>query len=280
MIPTIAVLLTCHNRKDKTIQCLTHLFEQQSLNEDFKIEVFLVDDASTDSTAESIKKQFPKVYIIQGNGTLYWNRGMHLAWQTAIKVKDFDYYLWLNDDTFLYEQAISNLLEAADQTQNESAICGSTISLESKKISYGGNSKEGALLIPNGSLQETYSFNGNVVLVPKFVYDKVGILDPRFPHAIGDFEYALRIRKNKLKSFISKDFVGSCEGNEKLPSWCSPSLALPKRIQSLYSPLGNSHPYYFFIFELKHYGLFTAIKHFFTIHIRLLFPQLWLKKNN
>lgn len=278
--PTIAVLLTCHNRKDKTNQCLRALYIQQGLNEDFKLEVFLVDDASTDGTGEALKNQYPKVNIILGNGNLFWNRGMHLAWKTASATKDFDYYLWLNDDTFLYENAINNMLEVAEETQNQAAICGCTFSLQSKKISYGGNSKEGFLLIPNGGLQETYSFNGNVVLIPNFVSNKVGILDPIFPHAIGDFEYALRIRKYQLKSFISKDFVGSCEGSEKLPNWCSTSLQLSKRIQSLYSPLGNSHPYYFFIFELKYYGLFTAIKHSITIHIRLLFPKLWLKKAN
>jgi GT2 family glycosyltransferase len=176
-------------------------------------------------------------------------------------------------------EAIKNLIKAAADTQCQSAICGSTFSLNSFKITYGGNSKDGLLLVPNGSLQETYSFNGNAVLIPKFVYSKVGILDPRFPHAIGDFDYALRIRKNKLKSFIAYDFVGSCEGNEKLPRWCSTSVALPKRVRSLYSPLGNSHPYYFFIFELKHYGLITAIKHLLSIHLRLLLPQLWMNNN-
>jgi len=272
----ISVLLTCHNRKDKTLQCLTALYNQKYLNEDFTIDVFLVDDASTDGTNEAVKNQFPLVNVIHGDGNLFWNRGMYRAWETAVIAKDFDYYLWLNDDTFLYENAIKNMLEASKLTQNQAAICGSTYSLNSQNISYGGNSKEGILLVPNGCLQESYSFNGNVVLIPKFVYNKVGILDSRFPHAIGDFEYSLRIRKYGLKSFICKDFVGSCEESEKLPSWCSPTLSLSKRVQSLYSPLGNSHPYFFFLFEYKYYGLFTAIKHFFTIHLRLLFPKFWL----
>lgn len=274
-LPLIAVLLTCHNRKGKTIQCLIKLLSQQGLDVDFKIEVFLVDDCSTDGTDEAVKKEFPQVNIIKGNGNLYWNRGMHLAWETAAAASDFDYYLWLNDDTFLIEEALKKLVEASVQTLNQAAICGSTFSLETNKISYGGNSNEGSLLVPNGILQETYSFNGNVVLIPKFVYSKVGILDPRFPHAIGDFEYALRIRQNKLKSFIAKDFVGYCECNEKLPNWCSTLISFQKRVRSLYSPLGNSHPYYFFIFEYKHFGLFTAVKHFISIHVRLLMPQLW-----
>jgi len=280
MLKTIAVLIACHNRKDQTLNCLQALFNQIGMGIAFKLEVFLVDDGCTDGTPEAIRQQFPQVTIIKGSGNLYWNRGMHLAWKVATETNFFDYYLWLNDDTFLFENAIKKKLEAAEETQNQAAICGSTFSLESKKISYGGNSKEGILLLPNGKLQETYSFNGNVVLIPRFVYDRVGILDPIFPHAIGDFDYALRIRKNKLKSFITKDFVGSCEGHETLPNWCYSSISLPKRIRSLYSPLGNSHPYYFFIFELKHYGMFTAIKHLFSIHLRLLFPQLWLTKNS
>lgn len=279
-IPIIAVLLTCHNRKDKTLQCLSLLFGQKSLEVEYKIQVFLVDDGSTDGTSKDVQYTFPEVKIIQGNGNLYWNRGMLLAWETAASVKEYDFYLWLNDDTFLFDKALLNLLNAAHLSNNKAAICGSTISLTNKTISYGGNSSTGSLLVPNGALQETFSFNGNVVLIPKMVYERVGILDKRFPHAIGDYEYALRIRKYNLKSFIASDYVGSCEGNEKLPNWCSTSISLQKRIKSLYSPLGNSHPYYFFIFENIHYGLFTAIKHFMTIHLRLVFPQLWIKKNN
>ncbi|KHJ38168.1 glycosyl transferase family 2 [Pedobacter glucosidilyticus] len=277
---SIAVLITCHNRKSKTLQCLKNLFEQVGINSDFNIEVFLVDDASTDGTGHAVKEAFPDVNIILGNGNLYWNRGMHKAWTVAVSKKDFDYYLWLNDDTFLFDEAIKNLLEATDLTQDNAVICGCTFSTELQKISYGGNSEDGKLLLPNGLLQESYTFNGNVVLIPQFVYHKVGILDARFPHSIGDYEYALRIRKNNFKSFITKKYIGNCEGSDKLPDWCSPSLPLIKRIKSLYSPLGNSHPYYFFLFESRYHGYAIAVKHLLSIHMRLLFPQLWKAKIN
>jgi GT2 family glycosyltransferase len=143
MLKTIAVLIACHNRKDQTLNCLQALFNQIGMGIAFKLEVFLVDDGCTDGTAEAIRQQFPQVTIIKGTGNLYWNRGMHLAWKVATETNFFDYYLWLNDDTFLFENAIKKKLEAAEETQNQAAICGSTFSLESKKISYGGNSKEG-----------------------------------------------------------------------------------------------------------------------------------------
>jgi GT2 family glycosyltransferase len=279
VIPTIAVLLTCHNRKDKTLQCLGALYDQQGCEVDYNIDVFLVDDGSTDGTADAIKFKFPRVNIIHGSGDLYWNRGMHKAWETAANTKDFDYYLWLNDDTFLFVNAIKMLLNGAQLSNSKSAICGSTLSLETNTISYGGFSKDSKMLIPNGKLQESYAINGNCVLIPKFVFKTIGILDKRFPHAIGDFEYGLRIRKNNLASFIAEKYVGSCEGSDKLPLWCMPEVSFNQRIKSLYLPLGNSHPYYYFLFEYEYYGVLTAVKHFLTIHLRLLFPTLWIKKN-
>ena len=51
----LAVLITCHNRKNKTIQCLRNLYKQTDFI-NFKTEIFLVDDNSTDGTSETIKK--------------------------------------------------------------------------------------------------------------------------------------------------------------------------------------------------------------------------------
>jgi len=271
--------MTCHNRKEKTLSCLSYLFNQIGLGSKFCFEVFLVDDASIDGTKEEIKLKYPFVNIIEGNGKLYWNRGMYIAWKTAKISKDFDFYLWLNDDTFLYPNALLSLMNDAKNTQSLSVICGSTFSQLDNRISYGGFSKSNKLLLPNPSLQEAYTFNGNCVLVPKYVCDKIGLLDNRFPHAIGDFEYGLRVRKYNLRTYIASEYIGNCEGYKKLPIWCSIDVPITKRIKNLYSPLGNSHPYYYFIFEKSYYGLLHACKHFLTIHLRLIFPKIWLLKS-
>jgi GT2 family glycosyltransferase len=272
---SIAVLITCYNRKELSLKCLRCLYLQKGLNEIFDLDVFLVDDCSNDGTYQAIKSHFPKVNIILGNGSLFWNRGMCLAWETAFKKRNFDFYLWLNDDTFIFEYALLNLLDSVESTFYKAVIVGSTFSYLNNKISYGGNNRFGKRLIPNGHLQEVYTFNGNIVLVPDYVFRKVGFLDKKYPHAIGDFDYALRVRQYNLKSYITKNFEGACDGNDDLPIWCYNSTSLINRFKNLYSPKGNSHPYYYFIFECKHYGYLTAIKHFITIHIRLLFPSIW-----
>ena len=107
---TIAVLLTCYNRREKTLNCLKSLFNCQ-LPENHTLVVYLVDDDSSDGTSKAVRNDFPKVNVISGNGNLFWNKGMRLAWETASQTNDYDFYLWLNDDTILDNNAIFQLLE-------------------------------------------------------------------------------------------------------------------------------------------------------------------------
>ena len=89
-IPIIAVLITCHNRKEKTLQCLKALYKQEGLNSDYKMEVFLVDDASTDGTAVAVKDRYPLVNIIQGNGLiLRYNTELQIAIRAVGKAGKF-----------------------------------------------------------------------------------------------------------------------------------------------------------------------------------------------
>ena len=78
----IAALITCHNRKSKTIACLERLF-QQALPLGVLLKVYLVDDGSTDGTAEAVREKFPSVSVISADGSLFWCRGMRLAWKHA-----------------------------------------------------------------------------------------------------------------------------------------------------------------------------------------------------
>lgn len=268
----IAVLITCHNRRDKTIQCLSVLYHC-TLPEGFSFEVFLVDDGSTDGTAEIISIKFPEVKIIQGDGNLFWNRGMHLAWQTAKAKNDFDYYLWLNDDTFLYVDALSVLLL---QSFKNSIICGTTQSADDQKATYGGYVKNpNRLLIPNDEFQECDYFNGNCVLISKEAFQRIGNLDPIFHHAVGDFDYSLRGKKLGIGLYVAPAFIGTCESHTELPKWRSPKVSVANRLKSLYSASSGCYPPQFFIFDRRHNGILVASFHFFTIHLRAIMPTLW-----
>jgi GT2 family glycosyltransferase len=255
------------------LSCLQALFHQYGLDEEFTIEVFLVDDASTDGTSEAIRSQFPKVNIIQGNGNLYWNRGMHLAWETATETNDFDYYLWLNDDTFLYNNGILTLLQ---YKYTISIISGTTQSQINNNATYGGYiTKSKKLISPNGTYQQCDYSNGNCVLVSKYVYEKVGNLDPIFHHALGDFDYSLRSRKMGIDIYVAPHFIGFCESHLEIPNWLNRNYNLFVRLKYLYQPNSGCNPFEYFLFDIRHKNIIFGIFHFFTIHFRCTFPILY-----
>lgn len=269
----VAVLITCHNRRQKTIDCLAALF-QSKLPPDCYMDIFLVNDGSTDGTDIAVKEHFPSVNIVSGNGQLYWNRGMLLAWKTASKMHNFDFYLWLNDDTTLLKNAVDLMIVQALVCEKKQIIVGTTCSEITGEFTYGGYRFYNDKLIPNGTWQDCDYFNGNIVLIPNYVFKNVGFIDKRFSHALGDFDYGMRARKLGFIHLSSSEYLGFCERHERAPLWRDTSLPLKKRFKHLYSPLGKN-PIEAFISDHRHHGIINAIYHFITLHIRVLAPQLW-----
>lgn len=105
--------MTCHNRKSKTLATLESLFQQRSIDE-IGHKVYLVDDGSTDGTSQAVQQKYPQVKLFSGDGNLFWNGGMRIAFSEAMKDEP-DYYLWLNDDTVLASEALNTLLTTSRQ---------------------------------------------------------------------------------------------------------------------------------------------------------------------
>ena len=270
----IAILLTVHNRKEKTLSCLNKLYSQLPIN-GYEMDVYLTDDGSTDGTAKVVIQQFPQINIIKGDGNLFWNRGMLKAWSEAAKI-DYDFYLWLNDDTILYENALMILLTSATKKQN-SIIVGSTNSLNNDSTTYGGyvNNQR---LSPNGKLQECDYFNGNCVIIPRIIYHTIGKLDAFFRHGFGDFEYGLRAKKKGFKSYIAPSFIGTCERNPPYTKWLDTQVNLKNRLKFMYSPLGYN-PFEAFYLNRRYKSLAYGLILFIHLHIKCIFPNLSIKKH-
>ncbi|MEC5029408.1 MAG: glycosyltransferase family 2 protein [Oscillatoria sp. PMC 1051.18] len=219
----VAALLTCFNRKAKTLACLEALYNQKLLANKVSIEVYLVDDGSNDGTTEAVSQAFPQVHIRRGTGNLFWNGGMRQAFTEAIK-QDYDFYLWLNDDTLLYPHALTNLLDTHQsltaQGHPRPLISGSTQDADTGELTYGGVIRRSLLrpikfdlLEPGDEAKPCDTINGNCVLIPRSVVEVVGNLDPAFTHYAGDWDYGLRARKQGCTVWISPGYVGTCSRN-------------------------------------------------------------------
>lgn len=234
---SIAVLLTVFNRKDKTLQSLERLYNLLPLD-GYQVDVYLTNDGCTDGTPEEVAEQFPQVKIIHTKGDLFWNRGMWTAWDTAAKAKDYDFYLWLNDDTFVYDNMLKVLIEAALETKEKAIIVGATESTDHSEITYGGRLKDGKIPTPNGRLVKVNHFNGNIVLIPQAVYQALGNLDPYFTHSKGDFDYGLRAKKVGVDIYQAGEVLGECDAHPTLDKWCNPDVPFAQRWKMLKRPNG------------------------------------------
>lgn len=272
----IAVLLTCHNRVKKTLNCLESFYSSliPSAN---KFDVFLLDDGSTDGTGEAVGERFPNINVIEGNGSSFWAGGMRLAWKTASEAKNYNFYLWLNDDTMLDPAAIEQLFfvyQKAKEIKNKETIVAGACRKAPKldEFSYGGRNEEGPV-IPNGNLQECKYINGNIVLIPNEIHKVLGNISSDYTHGIGDNDYGLRAIKNGFKCFTTRTYIATCSPNEGIPTWCNPKVSLKKRWNAFHSPLGL-HIKEYIHFRKKFWGskwMIFAVK----AYLQMLSPQFY-----
>lgn len=269
----IAILIATFNRKEKTLACLKKVFNQENL-EGFKYEIFLTDDASTDGTEKEARALYPNVNIYKGTGALFWAGGMRSSWNEAIK-GDFDYFLLLNDDTFLFKDSIAKLIQSNLEFHKlkavESISIGTTKDIETNMISYGGRkfyskyTPKSYLVNPNNVNQACDVAEANIMLVPKKIVQKIGILSEKYTHSIADLDYTLRAIKAGFKVVVAPGFFGTCT-NDHGKSWKSGATRLSDRVKYLYDIKGLSY---------KEYLYFIAVH--FPFHLPSAFLKLWLK---
>ncbi|MCC5846415.1 MAG: glycosyltransferase family 2 protein [Verrucomicrobia bacterium] len=237
----ISVLLTVHNRIDKTLTCLESLFAQEC---NAKLKVFLVDDGSTDNTIPILTDRFPQVAIIPGDGSLYWNQGMRLAWSVAAK-ETCDAFLWLNNDTLLLPGALATLLTCLQKQMHQHgkpgivvAACRSSSSSDLQpETTYGGRNHQG-LLKPEDSDHTPIAFmNGNCVLVSREVYDALGNLSDAYQHAWGDFDYGMHANRAGFPVWLAPGHLAVCDANGARPHR-NINKSLSQRINAFRSPTG------------------------------------------
>jgi GT2 family glycosyltransferase len=283
----LAALLTCYNRSSKTLASLTALFSQEH-NSGVTIDVYLVDDGSTDDTATVVSQRFPQVKILQGTGSLFWNGGMRIAFAQALQ-HDYDYYLWLNDDTVLYPNALETLLTTAQTLQKQgeelTLIAGSTCDPQTKALTYGGVVRRSRwrplkfdLIEPGEQVKRCDTINGNCVLIPRNVVQVVGNLDPAFTHYAGDWDYGLRAAQQGCSVWVAPGYVGTCSQNYQPGSTVSSQVQWSEGLKKIAQPKGLAvreqtlHPLgEWKVFAQRYAGLFWPI--FWLIPYRRL---LWI----
>ncbi len=280
-----AVILTCFNRKNKTLACVESIYRQRKVD-DLKLTIFLVDDGSTDGTREAVARQFPHVTLLTGDGTLYWCGGMNLAWRTAVN-QGFDYYIWVNDDVIMDGDAFYTMFKTFEEAllfgRGNPVIVGCFKEPGTGQHSYGGFSVVRSFWgirtkrkIPTGDIEICDSFNGNLVLIPHSVVEKIGLLDDQFRHGFGDKDYGYRCLRHDVPMYITPSYIGECSRNGIAGTWMDPEVPLKERWRRLYLPNGLPPSEYFYSHR-KNSNVVAGGIAIIKLYLRLIFPRMWTR---
>jgi glycosyltransferase involved in cell wall biosynthesis len=166
------------------------------------LEVIVVDDASTDSTADVLvdtMRRDPRVSVIRHAR----NIGLPAVseYEAYVRARG-DLFVFAFDDTVFHPDAIRKLVEASDE-HPDTLIAGSIdafyrdpVDGRVKSVPFGHDTDESDLLAIN-------HIPNNGVLVPRTVLEKVGLYDPHIALArICDYDLWCRIRRRVPITFV------------------------------------------------------------------------------
>lgn len=267
----IVVVMTCHNRKEKTIRCLEKLHDGNNCNEYHYI---VVDAASTDGTCETIERAgYADVELVHEKPTLFWNGGMYCGIEKAMKnTEAYDYVLLVNDDVDFSPGIIDKMADYSMRPDRKGCVVVGTTCDTSGKFSYGGilygRGISYSMIGPDKPDIECTTFNANCTLIPMEIMKIVGNVDPYYKHSMGDFDLGFRITRAGKKIYVMPEYVGVCNDNPVEGSWQDTSLGIRKRIKLKESFKGLPFKDWFHYLN-KNFGFFTACVRSLTPYIKI-----------
>lgn len=264
-------LMTCYNRKEKTVRALRNLIQG---NPEIDFTFIVADDGSTDGSYEELQKM-PEVITLRGNGSLFYSGGMRLAIGEAKMAKAaYDYCLLFNDDVDFVRSAIENLCR-----KDDSCIWVGPTSDEQGNLSYGGvvktsgwRPKTEIVMADSKDGRACDTFNANCVLIPWKIFEKLDNIDEVYTHSMGDFDYGFSARKKGFEIRVSDAFVGACPDNPVQSSWRNTEFSMKERLKRKESPKGLPGKEWFHYLN-KNYNLLTAVIYSVIPYLRIVLKK-------
>jgi GT2 family glycosyltransferase len=169
-----------------------------------KVETIVVDNNSSDNSVEIIQS-FPKIQLIQSAENLGFGKANNIGIQKASEL-NADYVFLLNQDTWVYPETISNLVEVAESNKQFGIISpihysGDEVHLDANFETY-WKRKTNSI---TENVDEVPFVNAAAWLLSKNTIGKVGYFEPMFQHYGEDRNYIDRMLFHQYKTVVVKN---------------------------------------------------------------------------
>ena len=175
------------------------------LNSNYPIDIIIVDNASTDKTISTIK-EFSTVELIQSKENLGFGKANTIGIDFALK-KGADAVFLLNQDTWIYENTISSLVEALFENPNLGIVSPLHYSADEKTFDENFNTYFNRFKKEEDSesIRIVPFINAAAWLVSKECFTKTGYFDPIFSHYGEDRNFCERVKYHGFKIGVVKN---------------------------------------------------------------------------
>lgn len=224
-MPKVSVIIVNYNGLAHLEACLTSVFAQAYPN----FQVIVVDNGSTDGSAEFVEHHFPEVKVVRTGVNLGFGCASNLGAQADIAFPTRGEYLaFLNPDTVVEPNWLEPLVQALEHNVSESptaseapmdeiGLATAKILLHSQpdRINTCGNEVHfvgfpacRGWMLPSHKLMSTedvFSVSGAAFVIRRVVFDKIGGFDGRFFLYLEDNDLSWRARLAGYRSICVPD---------------------------------------------------------------------------
>jgi GT2 family glycosyltransferase len=247
----VAVVLTWNGRED-TLPCLASLESAP----DRPDAIVVVDNGSSDGTAEAVRERFPEVELVRSEENLGFAGGNNLGLERARQL-GADHVLVLNNDAEVEPGAVRALVEEAERRLDAGSLGSKILFAEPPDLIWFAGARFDPRAGYNGrqlgyrerddgrydAVHETDRACGAAMLVPRAVLDAVGGFDEELFLYSEDVEWSLRARRAGYRHYVVpasvvRHRVSAAGGGESSPLTLYYGLRNTLVVCERYAPLG------------------------------------------
>ena len=201
------ILLPVHNRIDVTHRFIEFLKAQNYTN----YHLVLIDDGSSDGTAEMVRHEISDTTVITGRGNWWWGGSLQQGylWLKGQSLSPDDYILIMNDDTEFSSDFIQNGLDVISKKKRSMLIAHSYSKTSGKLLNSGIYFFDFKNFIFNKTedLSSVNCTNTRGLLLKVKDFLNVGGFRPKLlPHYLSDIEFTYRAIKKGITPLSDKNF--------------------------------------------------------------------------
>lgn len=270
----VVVVIVTYNPLQWLKKCLDSLLQSS-----IPVEVYIIDNCSSDGSQEILKSYYPEVNFIQSSENLGFGKANNIGIKKA-REKGADFVFLLNQDAWVEFDTIEKLIEAQKNEPQYGIISPMHLNGEGSALDFNFSN----YIIPsqckelysdiylNKVKQKTYEVkfvNAAGWLLSRKCIEKVGGFNPSFFHYGEDDNYVQRLHFHQLKVGVLPSTNLFHDREERNKSVYFEDLQLIYKRGII---LKASNPFDQFSFQFENKKLYKfALKAFFSFRFKLLF---------